>query len=178
MNTEAEKIDPTVIADELRNQASPSAIQRDLFARAADTIDALVKERDLFKREQVRLAHRCDAAQKERDAGVKERDALVAVVEKVRGVIGAEIGWESPAILIGRIQWALSTAPADALAEHDARLIEKALNDLWTEIHVQRFAADSHAADIPGVVKTNVNTFYAGVIRARSMVDSARKTTP
>ena len=36
---------------------------------------------------------------------------LAAVVEKVRGVIGAEVGWESPAILIDRIQWALSTAP-------------------------------------------------------------------
>ena len=55
---------------------------------------------------------------------VKDRDALVAVVEKVRGVIGSEIGWESPAILIDRIQWALSTAPADALAEHDAALVE------------------------------------------------------
>ena len=63
------------------------------------------------------------------EALVKERDELAAVVEKVRGVIGAEIGWESPAILIDRIQWALSTAPADALAEHDAALIESLADD-------------------------------------------------
>ena len=57
---------------------------------------------------------------------------LAAVVEKVRGVIGAEIGWESPAVLIDRIQWALSTAPTDALAEHDRQVAERAWDEGFT----------------------------------------------
>lgn len=195
-----DRIDPKTIADELRNQASPSAIQRDIFARAANTIDALVKERDHFRigvQEMLKtirdLGINLHEAERERDALVKQladadrqftalkessgkADAraveLAAVVEKVRLMVENEGDKFRP--IAARLGSILSSAPADALAEHDAALIEKVLKDLWTEIHVQRFAADSHAADIPGVVKTNVNTFYAGVVRARSMVDSAR----
>lgn len=33
-------------------------------------------------------------------------------LDKVRGVINAEVGWENPAVLIDRIRWALGEAPA------------------------------------------------------------------
>ena len=121
-----DRIDPKAIADELREQGAELdaitfkgvSVEGDTMRRAADTIDALVKERDMRASESEDLE--------------RERDELATVVEKVRGVIGAEIGWESPAILIDRIQWALSTAPTDALVEHDAALIES-LADAWSE---------------------------------------------
>lgn len=117
-----DRIDPKEIADELRGFSEVSTSARATLMRdAADTIDALVREMH------ARELHHFEVAQ--------DRDALAAVVEKVRGVIGAEIGWESPAILIDRIQWALSTAPADALAEHDARLIEGLAADFGVVMH-------------------------------------------
>ena len=86
-----------------------------LINALADTIDALVKERDELA-EQLKTADRQFTALKVSSGKSDARAVdLTAVVEKVRGVIGAEIGWESPAILIDRIQWALSTTPADAL---------------------------------------------------------------
>lgn len=111
-------IDTKALADKLREQGAGldarmfngMSKEGDTMRRAAETIDDLVKERDMRASESEDLE--------------RERDELATVVEKVREVIGAEIGWESPAILIDRIQWALSAAPADALREHDAALIE------------------------------------------------------
>lgn len=118
-----DRIDPKAIADGLRAGCGNGCkTASSVMLRAADTIDKLA--------EQLKTADRQFTALKvssgKSDARAVE---LAAVVEKVRGVIGAEIGWESPAILIGRIQWALSTAPADALAEHDAALIESLADD-------------------------------------------------
>ena len=69
------------------------------------------------------------------EALVKERDELAAVIEKMDSVgerlinsRGEEwVEFDAP-------EWdqVLSTAPADALAEHDARLIES-LADAWCE---------------------------------------------
>ena len=101
-----------------------------LINALADAIEALVKERDQAIRDldagfaesdhlSAKYYQRMRAAEREMHARElhhfeeeQKSAGLAAVVEKVRGVIGAEIGWESPAILIDRIQWALSTAPA------------------------------------------------------------------
>ena len=116
-------IDTKALADKLREQGAGldammfngMSKEGDTMRRAAETIDDLVKERDMRASESEDLE--------------RERDELATVVEKVREVIGAEIGWESPAILIDRIQWALSAAPADALREHDAALIVESPKD-------------------------------------------------
>lgn len=104
-----------------------------LINALADAIDALVKERDMRASESEDLE--------------RERDELATVVEKVRGVIGAEIGWESPAILIGRIQWALSTAPADALREVKAQA--------WRE----GWDASERFGYLDGVLETPLNPY-------------------
>ena len=79
-----------------------------MLGRLADALEAAEGERDLFKREQVRLAARCDRAQ-------NERDQLAAVVEKVRVFIERQSGWfryrAEPLSTI------LATAPSEAL--HD-----------------------------------------------------------
>ena len=106
-----DRIDPKVIADEARDYAGADEYSgAQLLRECAATIDALIEERDRLLRN--------------RAFWVGDAMEYAAVVEKVRGVIGSEIGWESPAMLIDRIQWALSTAPADALAEHDAALMD------------------------------------------------------
>ena len=152
-----DRYDPKAIADELRARAETlrAVFPTDgtawddarLDAVAADTIDALVKERDQAIRDldagfaesdhlSAKYYQRMRAAEREMHARElhhfeeeQKSAGLAAVVEKVRGVIGAEIGWESPAVLIDRIQWALSTAPTDALAEHDRQVAERA----WDE---------------------------------------------
>ena len=96
-----------------------------LINALADAIEALVKERDQAIRDldagfaesdhlSAKYYQRMRAAEREMHARElhhfeeeQKSAGLAAVVEKVRGVIGAEIGWESPAILSGRIQWAL-----------------------------------------------------------------------
>ena len=132
---------PKASADELRARAENlrSMFPTDgnvwddarLYDVAADTIDALVK--------QLADADRQFTALKESSGKADARAVeLAAVVEKVRDAIGrAEIAFD-----IG-VPWdravddsheaalsALSAAPADALAEHDVRLIE-GLADEW-----------------------------------------------
>lgn len=46
-----------------------------------------------------------------RVAAEAERDALAASIAAVRGVLNAEIGWDTPAILKDRIEWALRNEP-------------------------------------------------------------------
>lgn len=94
-----------------------------LAERLADALEAAEKraenaegERDLFKREQVRLAARCDQAQ-------NERDALASVVEKAedfvtRHYLGTRFGDEVLPIL--------TAAGADALREVKAEVWDEA----------------------------------------------------
>ena len=74
-------MDPSAIASELRTCASASATQRGIFARAADAFDTLVEE----------------------------RDALAAVVEKVRLMVENEGDKFRP--IASRIEVILSSVP-------------------------------------------------------------------
>ena len=118
-------INPKAIIDELREAAREAAYERhvvewdkalaeQMLTRAADTINALVKEMH------ARELHHFEEEQKSAE--------LAAVVEKVRGIANAPYSGSSWADLSTTlrhdIKRALSTAPADALAEHDAALIE------------------------------------------------------
>lgn len=129
-----DRIDPKAIADELRARAETlrAMFPTDgtawddarLDAVAADAIDALVKERDMRASESEDLE--------------RERNELTAVVEKVREL---HVKRDRPALpdctcgpglTVCATREALSTASADALAEHDAALI-KSLADAWSE---------------------------------------------
>lgn len=109
-----DRIDPKVIADELREAARDAASERyvvewdkalveQMLTRAADTIDALVKEMH------ARELHHSEEEQK--SAG------LAAVIEKL-GLVSKEC----PSITT--VDALLSATPADVLREHDAALIE------------------------------------------------------
>lgn len=129
-----DRIDPKAIADELREAARDAASERyvvewdkalveQMLTRAADTIDALVKEMHarelhLFEEEQT-------------SAG------LAAVVEKVRLMVENEGDKFRP--IAARLGSILSSAPADALAEHDAALIES-LAEAWDWDHIPHAA--------------------------------------
>lgn len=135
--------DPKAIADGLRAAASFAdwAADGTLMLRAADTIDALVKEN-------TSLEQRIRSTEQERDALMKERDALSAVVEKVKNLV-AEAGRFGEAdvdswVNVYALKKVLYTAPADALREHDAALIES-LADEWSEWETFT-ASDGHTS--------------------------------
>lgn len=103
---------------------------------ASDAIEALVKERDELKfdyakkgRALARMGQRYTEAEADRQATIRERDELAAVIYgaqveadylTVHGVLGSG----------ARVKRILSTAPADALREHDAALIESLADDM------------------------------------------------
>lgn len=135
------------------------------ITRLADTIEQLITDLDArfehSDHQSAKYYQRMRAAEKEMHARElhhfeeeQKSAGLAAIVEKVRGVIGAEIGWESPAILIDRIQWALGTAPADALREHDRQVAERA----WDEghlIHGEDYRHNGYCRDSGGCIAVN-----------------------
>lgn len=172
-----DRIDPKAIADELRSWSDtywPREKRNDInpgfgnfgdnptlariLDRAADTIDALVKERDeaLANRDQfrnawnaqgfeiIRLESERDALARERDMRAsesadleRERDELAAVVDKVREEAeewqAQSFSESAPVPGVGDLFLRIiSTAPADALAEHDRQVAERA----WDEGHL------------------------------------------
>lgn len=111
------------VLDDLKSQTPSSRYEDPIprFKLAVDTIETLVKERDDLRTDMDGLVdqHLLVRAKARRDEARRERDALAAVVEKVREWnVEHGFGWAEG------IDEILSTAPADALAEHDARLIE------------------------------------------------------
>ena len=98
-------INPKAVADELRAGCGNGCkTASSVMLRAADTIDALVKERDALASKLANADRQFTALKESSGKSDARAVELAAAVEKVRGVIGAEIGWESPAILIDRIQ--------------------------------------------------------------------------
>ena len=115
--------DDTDLVAELRDGADfQDAIDPGRILEAADAIEALVKERDELK-----LAVNIQDRMAENYAAVElQRLELAAVVEKVRDVAS------EPRFVNGvdrEIMDILSAAPADALREHDAALIESLADD-------------------------------------------------
>lgn len=112
--------------------------QAERYKRAADTTEALVEERDGLKREMhARELHHFEEEQK--SAG------LAAVIEKVRearaghpscdvhpGANVVKCGWKNAVL---DIDTALDAAPADALREHDAALIESLFDEVIFSWH-------------------------------------------
>lgn len=54
--------------------------------------------------------------------------------------------------------------------EEIAQVRRDTLDEVWLAVHVQRFAARSHLANIPGVEPSNNDSFYAGIARAKSEI--------
>ena len=94
-----------------------------IFDRAADALEALAKERDELK-----LAVNIQDRMAENYAAVElQRLELAAVIEKV----GRIVDYHPDSTVSFQVSNALA-APADALREHDAALIES-LADEWSE---------------------------------------------
>lgn len=131
--------DSELIADarQLIRHSSVSVPEHaNMLGRLADALEAAEQraekaegERDLFKREQVRLAARCDQAQ-------NERDQLAAIVKKVLShdpLHGADSGLHCGG-MAPCIRDILTTAPADALREHDAKVRAEELREAYADV--------------------------------------------
>lgn len=118
---------------------------RGVIRRLADALEAADQraeeaesDRDLFKREQVRLAARCDQAQ-------NERDALAAVIEQAEDHLTRHF---LDMLVADEVLPILASAPADALREVKA--------DVWDE------GADAMAEHIDNGAWWEIQNPYRG----------------
>ncbi len=175
-----DRIDPKATADELRARAETlrAMFPTDgtawddarLDAVAADTIDALVKQLSEADRQFTALK----VSSGKSDARAVD---LAAVVEKVRGEAeewqAQSFSESAPVPGVGDLFLCIiSTAPTDALAEHDARLIEGLADDLnqhfqdipaWTDAYREGVRTNEWMAGA-----TRMTMSAIGVIRERA----------
>ena len=144
--------DPKAIADELRAGCGNGCkTASSVMHCAADTIDALVKERDEAIRQRSDIVKVNTSLKQRIRSTERERDALAAVVEKL-GVVAKNC----PSITT--VDAILSTAPEDALAEHDARLMEELADTI----------AQGWRVDLDRLWKTNQNELWVAWLRERA----------
>ena len=150
-----------LIADarQLIRHSSVSAPEHaNMLDRLADALEAVVQERDNWKmsaEEAERAEKRADQRAVQAEAELRDafrtdipslkdqRDALAAVVEKVRAVIHGPSGLSINEEKVWQIVNS-ATAPADALREHDAKVREDLWHAYWSHNSYERMIRGDH----------------------------------